>query len=508
MSDAHVRKKIWEGDRLGRQREADTIEQYLVREMAVFDRLGREQSIVLGIDSPYGRGKSWFLERLGKQLALSHPVARIDAWADDVGDEPLTAFMAAIDEALEPYLSVSKKLGDRMAAAKAAAFPVMGKLVSGALVKALTKLAGDEIEDQLGTTIEEAVRQAKDDSQAPNDHGAAAQAMEAAFDKLGEEIDSLVDRRGAAMLSAYRQRKQSREVFRKNMRALVAGIDESSGPGRAPLIVIIDELDRCRPVYALRLLEEIKHFFNVPGVVFIVALHGGQLGKSVKAVYGTEFESNEYLRRFFTRRYSLRSHHIVELAAAAFAELGIDESRFRYPDPVVGEGYALTKPRLIGLILADWDVTPREIDSVMDGLRLFVDGWEHAEFIEPIAALSLIVRHLRGEDINFLPLEPNGSQRFKGTSVKLPNADEETENFTIANYLDDLRSIAWVPLETAAKIRPGPNPAKNYIVEGLRTELQTRHSDWPGRQSLFADYIPRIYDLARFIEKLESGQAT
>ena len=95
------RESIWEGDRLERRGEADAIEKFLVKEVEVFKKLGREQSIVLGIDAPYGRGKTWFLSRLTKQLSLSHPVAWIDAWADDVGDEPLTAFMAAIDDALQ-----------------------------------------------------------------------------------------------------------------------------------------------------------------------------------------------------------------------------------------------------------------------------------------------------------------------------------------------------------------------------------------------------------------------
>jgi hypothetical protein len=305
MNSNDKRAIIWEGDRLHRRQEADVVEKYLLRELDVFRRLGRQESIVLGVDAKYGRGKSWFLDRLAKQLEISHPVARIDAWADDAVDEPLTAFMAAIDDALAPYFSKSKKLRDRMAAVKASALPVMGKLVSGAFTKALSKVAGDEIQDDLGNAIEEAVRQPANDSKRKED-GAAAMAMEAALTQLGKEIDSLVDRRGAAMLAAYRQRKQSRTSFLANLRELVSSIDESDGPGCYPLIVVIDELDRCRPSYAIRMLEEIKHFFDVPGVVFVLGLHGDQLSKSIKAVYGADFDSADYLRRFFTRRYELR----------------------------------------------------------------------------------------------------------------------------------------------------------------------------------------------------------
>jgi KAP family P-loop domain len=496
-----LRDKIWEGDRLSRRHEAETIEKYVVRETATFARLGRPESIVLGIDAPYGRGKTWFLERLARQLELSHPVARINAWADDVGDEPLTAFMASIDEALAPYLSKSKKLGDRMAAAKAAALPVIGKLVSGALFKAVSKVAGDEIDEQLGFAIEEAIRGTNQKAGGAKE-GAAATAMETVLDKLGTEIDTLVDRRGAAMLAAYQQRKKSRELFRKNMRELVASIDASTGRGKAPLIVIIDELDRCRPHYALRMLEEIKHFFEVPGVVFILGLHGGQLSKSIKAVYGAEFDGDDYLRRFFTRRYELRPHSVVELAASIFLEWGMDEAKFKFPEPIVSEGYQLTNPRLIGLILAQWLVSPREIFAVMDGLRLFVDGWEHPDPIEPMAILGMLVHLVRGDRVDTAEIGSNNQLRLRGMAVTSPNGDGRIADFKPNNYLSSLSPLAWNPLSEISRERGGTDAARNYLIAWLQNEWQVRRARKPQsepHQSHIADYIPRIAGLARFI---------
>ncbi len=509
-TDTDIRNKIWEGDRLERRREADTIEKYIVNEVKFFERLDREDSIVLGIDAPYGRGKSWFLERLAKQLELSHPVARIDAWADDAGDEPLTAFMAAIDDALAIYLSNSKQLGDRMAAAKASALPVIGKLLTGAGIKALSKLAGDEIQDHLGNVIEEAVNGAKDNKHDKND-GAAAAAMEEAFNKLGEEIDSLVDRRGAAMLASYRIRKKSRSVFKRKMRELVAQIDLSDGPGCAPLIVIVDELDRCRPNYALRVLEEIKHFFEVPGVVFILGLHGDQLSKSVRAVYGAEFDSDDYLRRFFTRRYELRPYQIGELVASVFEEWKIDENRFRYPTPTISNTYALTNPRFFGLVLSEWSTTPREVFAIMDGVRLFVDGWEHPDPIEPIALMSLLVQLVRGQSLNFVHNGEVGSLHFEGTSWDPGNGNGKPKSFTVKSYLSTLNPLAWRPLQEINGQRVGRDPAQNYLVEWLKAEWNARCARSPNNrpnQSHLADYIPRISDLARFIDrpKRENGE--
>ena len=68
--------------------------------------------------------------------------------------------------------------------------------------------------------------------------------------------------------------------------------------GDGPLIVLIDELDRCHPTYALELLATVRHLFNVDGVVVGLAINRTELAHSVQAVYGPDFSADRYLRRF------------------------------------------------------------------------------------------------------------------------------------------------------------------------------------------------------------------
>ena len=76
--------------------------------------------------------------------------------------------------------------------------------------------------------------------------------------------------------------------------------------GDKPIVFIIDELDRCRPSYAVELLEEIKHFFSVPGIVFVLSIDKVQLGHAVRGVYGNDrINADEYLRRFIDLEYSI-----------------------------------------------------------------------------------------------------------------------------------------------------------------------------------------------------------
>ena len=64
------------------------------------------------------------------------------------------------------------------------------------------------------------------------------------------------------------------------------------------LVVLIDELDRCRPAYALELIEAVRHLFAVKGVVVLLAINQEELCHSIQSLYGAEFDTDRYLRRF------------------------------------------------------------------------------------------------------------------------------------------------------------------------------------------------------------------
>ena len=71
-----------------------------------------------------------------------------------------------------------------------------------------------------------------------------------------------------------------------------------------PVIIIIDEIDRCRPDYAVKTLEILKHFFDIPGFVFVLAIDEEQLKSSVKTLFGTE-NFDGYKRKFINNSFLL-----------------------------------------------------------------------------------------------------------------------------------------------------------------------------------------------------------
>ena len=71
-----------------------------------------------------------------------------------------------------------------------------------------------------------------------------------------------------------------------------------------PLVFIIDELDRCRPTFAIELLERVKHIFGVPNMVFVCGINRDELCNSLQSIYG-EIDAGVYLRRFFDLEFTL-----------------------------------------------------------------------------------------------------------------------------------------------------------------------------------------------------------
>ena len=71
------------------------------------------------------------------------------------------------------------------------------------------------------------------------------------------------------------------------------------------LVIFVDELDRCRPSFAIKLLERIEHYFVNDRITFVFSMNIEQLQHTIKAFYGNDFDACRYLDRFFDIRLSL-----------------------------------------------------------------------------------------------------------------------------------------------------------------------------------------------------------
>ena len=92
------------------------------------------------------------------------------------------------------------------------------------------------------------------------------------------------------------------------------------------IVVFVDELDRCRPDYAIKVLERIKHLFEVPGLIFVLAVNFKQLRAFANAVYGAQMDDAEvYLRRFIEFDFSIEEPNMLNFLKARLESLGINQ---------------------------------------------------------------------------------------------------------------------------------------------------------------------------------------
>lgn len=97
--------------------------------------------------------------------------------------------------------------------------------------------------------------------------------------------------------NAFEQALKQKEIFRDFKRSLSQLATQASNQD-IPFVIIIDELDRCKPSFAVEILEKIKHLFLVEGVVFVLSMHHEQLEESIKKVYGQNIDAHTYLQKF------------------------------------------------------------------------------------------------------------------------------------------------------------------------------------------------------------------
>ena len=222
----------------------------------------KNESYVFNLNSEWGSGKTYFIKRWANSIADKHPVVYIDAWKSDSHEDPLLLVLSAVIERLQELLNGGED-------------EHQNKVNQRQLLEKVVKLAKFA-----------AITGAK---------------------SIGLNIDnqSLTD-----LLAKDKIRQQAITEFRKEVERLLTEVICKQADGEfidkwSPMYIFIDELDRCRPTFAIELLEVVKHIFDIKKVIFVIATDTEQLQHSIKAVYGEGFDSARYLMRFFQRTFTL-----------------------------------------------------------------------------------------------------------------------------------------------------------------------------------------------------------
>lgn len=252
----------------------------------IHDCLGRKSSVealthllsnfespcVIAVDAPWGNGKSTFLKMWSSHLQTNKfHIIKFNAWETDYSDDPYIVVVEELLDSITKYIdlisedqeTLKSKLGD-----------------------AINRL-GNLAKDTLVWLVPGIVRNAT----------AGIVDLDKVIEK--KETKSSVEKRK----SVYQEAKISFELFKDTLAETANLLSESNDD--KPLIIMIDELDRCRPTYAVELLEITKHLFAVDRLIFVMAVNCSQLEHSVNSLYGINFDGEGYLKRFFDLKFQL-----------------------------------------------------------------------------------------------------------------------------------------------------------------------------------------------------------
>lgn len=437
-----------------------------------------EHPFVFAITGPWGCGKSTFLELWSANLRKSgHDVIRFNAWENDFSDSALATMLAELGGGVSALADrdagTIQKAAERVVAA--------GKVVARHLIPATAKLL------TLGALD---------------------------LDEITEDVIAEVAQTVAnEAVNSYGQAKQSIHEFKAALATLVDSLAAQEPPSR--LVIAVDELDRCRPSYALEMLEVMKHLFDVGDVTFILAVDVTQLRSSVAAVYGPAIDGTEYLRRFIDMQFALpepTAERLLQLlwTQASLGELIEPRRRFGKPHAEIIRVrdtlglYLKLFPNLairfhqqivtrLSVVLRtmapDWPIHPDVLVFLLYLRELSPDTYIRIRrrTISPWEAVSALCEHShRGNEFT----DPEFDE---GMRLEASLACALEERHAESKYTEHYEKIVKSSTVQAEKSRA------DWILSVLEREKSHRRTGW-------IDYLTLRIDLGdRFVDQTKAG---
>jgi len=327
--------EVWKDDRLNRE----TISKFLTN---ILEKTNTP--FVINLDAKWGDGKTFFLKRWAEDLKKTHPVVYFNAWENDYSPDPLSSFIVELSEQILSSNSNKavnkniKSIQNHSLKILKTAIPIILKggiryILGNDGLKDIKELLPEDVESALGSVAESV---AKD------------------------------------LLESHTKRKIAVKQIKLSLSDSVKEL--CNDHIKIPMFVFIDELDRCKPSYAVQTLEFIKHIFNVENIIFIVSTDTSQLIHTISSLYGSNFDSETYLRRFFDFKYNLPKVNREKYIESVFDELEInnltraktlkikrnEESNILLPEYILNE------------FVESFDLSQRDINQIVSRYRVLL----------------------------------------------------------------------------------------------------------------------------------------
>ncbi len=322
--------------------------------------------LVVSLDGKWGEGKTTFIKMWqGLLLEDNIPNIYIDAFENDYIDDAFISVVSSITRYAETNISDENQ--DKIIELKEKSKMVGGQLLSWTAKVGLKAATLGVIKD---SEIEELM------------------------DIKGDLAKGVSDLAGGFIEERINSHTNDIELI-QSFKELLSKLPErlQSGEGK-PLIIIIDELDRCKPSYAVEVVEKIKHLFSVKNIVFILVMNKLQLEESIKSVYGKNIDAHTYLQKFIhlemklPKRTGRRHENDITSYSRKLFELHEIEAW--------GEGQYIIDS--IDALANHLNLSLRQLEKVYTNIALFYGSSSKNQFrLAPIVSFLSVVKVINSE---------------------------------------------------------------------------------------------------------------
>ena len=374
----------------------------------LLSNVGNEDSFVMTVSAPYGGGKTFFVKMWQNYLKEQNGhTLYYNAWENDFSINPLASFISCFSELDD----VDPKLKDKVKALITAAqkitltkIPEICVRLLGALCKKYLDIEAQELYDTAKISAE-------------------------FVDEAEKEVGKL-SAKAKTMIANEKELRYAIADFKKKLKELITSFERTNKRISGKLVIFIDDLDRCRPDYAITFLEYIKHLFSIPNCNFVLSVDEDQLISTIEKVYGSK-NAEGFLSKIidfdFNLPYPGSVREFIELAIKKLNWESDNIFSSPYQDIDMKEIFILMFEPLVKLL----SLTMRDIEHVLQDLNIIYRSIE----LEQLAPIHLAIVYTIDKYAFKLGCKNSDKkQLFKEVYGKI-------SNFAEANYVKEGRYL-------------------------------------------------------------------
>ena len=273
-----------------------------------------------------------------------------NAWEDDFCDDPLVAIVGQLENSLKG--SRFKEIKNISEKIKSAALPLITENILSILAK------------QIGVTIS----------------------------------SELLENMPNQILEKYSAQNQSKIELKKQLVSMAEKVKDETNH---PFIFIIDELDRCRPTFAIELLERVKHIFAIPNMVFVFGINRNELCAAVKSVYG-EIDADVYIRRFFDMEFTLPEPNAEEFCKNLIVKYELDaffSEMSKFANHGIHKDDFNAIDTYFPLLCSHFNLSLRDIEHCVTSMAFASRNIKQRDYMLPLIVSILIILRLKNNSL-------------------------------------------------------------------------------------------------------------